>query len=1477
MRNILICSLSVVIALFLIPSAFAADADNSDNFNINIKTLDDTATITEIAIPKGNNKTIRIDLPKQNSAFNGTVTLEIEGNPTGLTTSFTTTSISGWQGTTGKNSTLTISPQLSALSGSYQITIKAINSNDATDYAQRTITLFISDFEITASPTIISLRPGEQKDIDLTISSKKDDVNNNLDTKFSGAVQLLPTSMSGATITYVDDVVNVPEGGSAYATARITVDSNAESNGDGVFVDVVAKIGDLQHTVTFKVKIESNPLSIGLAISPNPAIVFQPTVITATVTDAAGNPVDSASVTFNRLGGNGTFADGATFTTLTTGSNGKVSATFTSKSKETLSIRVSAEKTNYVSGELTTQIPVKGDFVMSITPTQEQINAGDSKAVTVTITSTDGFSSPIELSYEDVVVGFTVSFSESSIIPESNGATSTTITIFVADDVASGTETIIIKGKSGGITQSVSIGISVPKAEFTLSISDTQKEITTWQGDIVKIDMVLTSIGGFDGTVQLSTSIDNMANIQLEFSSSSVSLSSGESKQVSLIVTTTTATSPMDRMPIVIKGTSLTSEATTTSWLQILQLFEVIIDSTDRNDGSRISTIIINDKAIQPEQLPYVERMKEGNILTLKIAYEIIEEEEGTRYVFRGWNDQSTSLERTISIEGPSTFIAQFDKEHYVNIRSKPVSSMIGLLDIEGSGWHKENSLIRLDTNEILVVIEDQSRYRFDKWSGSIISDKRGTELVVDGPKLIYADYILQYKITRIIEPSFIADIITTFDNPWVDSGTELLLETTKKADEYGFMQWIISGNNFDLTRTTNPTTIIVNEPLTIKIQYDLLPIVSIESARMPNTGFEGESSQIWIKLSNTELRGGYVIVKTSTDINGLVIEPGQQEIYLAPGESKLFAVTMNYTKSGSGSVDITLEKTGSQDNSIKKNFNIFTIKDKREITNIGIALGSKHLQQFNQWMIPDERVRICSSEILEQARISEDESDLQKAKSILKFVSEKIEPSSSIPNNAGTIIEEFGIIGCINTEDKINGDSRTYQILMGSLLRSVDVEVRPVIGVMGVSGDNNEPSALINTWIEAEIDGQWVVIDAINNIIETEIDRPFNREEGISYRQRYSTIPENGGILTAMIYDCITICNLDVSNEYRGTESTSNLGSILFVTGDVDIEVRDSNENFIANGTVSRYKWFDNGGINNNIPMKLILLSEGVDLEYIIMRINGELGEEFEINGMRIINFEPQTKSIKSGLISKTTSDFKLVALGEEFMIAEFDVIIFDNREIEILSTSSLVEYREQKRLNAIRITTMSHSDNEELIIINLSDDILADIDSKSDRIVAIINGVEAPIEITDDGVIITILIDDLKNLNENTITLYFSSYSMNFELRDPLNQIIRNADITMIGEFMNRTQISNEGNFMRLIPGNYEFIVEYRGEQEIISERINDENVDVEINLYRSDSMIIFFITTMFLIIVAVAYGIQKAFARILPEYKNKNGNSF
>ena len=150
MRNILLCCLSVALIIFMIPSAFAADIDSSNNFDINIETLDQTSTISEIAVTKGDSKSIRIELSREvSSSFNGTVSIEISGVPTGLSTSVSQQSFEYFLlGSTTKNSTLILTPQLSAQTGNYQITIKAVNSGDSTDYAQKTITLYISDFDL---------------------------------------------------------------------------------------------------------------------------------------------------------------------------------------------------------------------------------------------------------------------------------------------------------------------------------------------------------------------------------------------------------------------------------------------------------------------------------------------------------------------------------------------------------------------------------------------------------------------------------------------------------------------------------------------------------------------------------------------------------------------------------------------------------------------------------------------------------------------------------------------------------------------------------------------------------------------------------------------------------------------------------------------------------------------------------------------------------------------------------------------------------------------------------------------------------------------------------------------------------------------------------------------------------------------------------------------------------------------------------
>ena len=67
---------------------------------------------------------------------------------------------------------------------------------------------------------------------------------------------------------------------------------------------------------------------------------------------------------------------------------------------------------------------------------------------------------------------------------------------------------------------------------------------------------------------------------------------------------------------------------------------------------------------------------------------------------------------------------------------------------------YKENSIITLSTIEILDISEGE-RYRFDKWTGAITANQFNLDLMIDGPKTIYAEYIKQYKLTKIVEPSY--------------------------------------------------------------------------------------------------------------------------------------------------------------------------------------------------------------------------------------------------------------------------------------------------------------------------------------------------------------------------------------------------------------------------------------------------------------------------------------------------------------------------------------------------------------------------------------------------------------------------------------------------------------------------------------------------------------------------------------------------
>ena len=164
--------------------------------------------------------------------------------------------------------------------------------------------------------------------------------------------------------------------------------------------------------------------------------------------------------------------------------------------------------------------------------------------------------------------------------------------------------------------------------------------------------------------------------------------------------------------------------------------------------------------------------------------------------------------------------------------------------------------------------------------------------------------------------------------------------------------------------------------------------------------------------------------------------------------------------------------------------------------------------------------------------------------------------------------------------------------------------------------------------------------------------------------------------------------------------------------------------------------------------------------------------------------------------------------------MITEFAEVEFDDTKIEILSTSSLINHIEQKRIDAIQLTIAKNENYNLMSIIRIPNSLFSEMESDSSRIIVTMNDKTIPVEIIDEGLIITIVIDSLEgNLPENKITVYLKSYKVTVELRDPFNRIINNADITMIGEVQNKTLTSEESVFDKLTPGNYKFFIEYIG----------------------------------------------------------------
>jgi hypothetical protein len=141
--------------------------------------------------------------------------------------------------------------------------------------------------------------------------------------------------------------------------------------------------------------------------------------------------------------------------------------------------------------------------------------------------------------------------------------------------------------------------------------------------------------------------------------------------------------------------------------------------------------ILILDNEVYPSD-PIELTSAPGSVHDINIP-PLVDITTGTRYVFASWSDGDTSVSRTIPRGG--VYTANYTIQHQLLIQSAHGEP-------EGDGWYEAGS------NITISVIPSEGRIIrqvFTGWSGDFSGDKPTTELTMDSPKTITANWRTDY------------------------------------------------------------------------------------------------------------------------------------------------------------------------------------------------------------------------------------------------------------------------------------------------------------------------------------------------------------------------------------------------------------------------------------------------------------------------------------------------------------------------------------------------------------------------------------------------------------------------------------------------------------------------------------------------------------------------------------------------------------
>jgi subtilase family serine protease len=311
-------------------------------------------------------------------------------------------------------------------------------------------------FTLSASPSSLSVTQGSSGSSTISVT----DVNG-----FSGSVTLAASGLpSGVTAAFGTN----PTTGSSVLT--LTASSTATTG--TATVTITGTSGSLTATTTIALTITATATpNFTIGASPASLTITQGASGTSTITITSTGGFSSATT----LSASGLPSGvSAAFSTnpVTPIANGSVTSTLTLTASASATTGAATVTITGTSGSLTHSATIAltvnassgtKNFTMAVSPSSLTLVDGGSASLTLTITSQNGFNSPVELSVNEFPSGVSATASANPVTPPANGSVNVTITFSASRRAPSGTTTIELIGTSGSLSHYANVTLTVER------------------------------------------------------------------------------------------------------------------------------------------------------------------------------------------------------------------------------------------------------------------------------------------------------------------------------------------------------------------------------------------------------------------------------------------------------------------------------------------------------------------------------------------------------------------------------------------------------------------------------------------------------------------------------------------------------------------------------------------------------------------------------------------------------------------------------------------------------------------------------------------------------------------------------------------------------------------------------------------------------------------------------------------------------